>query len=79
MIGSSVRRIFVGTRDTDPRWCNRPVTVLARSKGPGPRNALVEFDSGERVVVPTYAGGVGATLRIPGAGATRGRRVATRS
>ncbi len=58
------RRFYVGTKDTDARWRDRPVQVLVRSNGPGPRNALVEFDSGERVVVPTYAGGAGATLRI---------------
>lgn len=70
------KRFFVGGRGTDERWSNRTVKVLARSNGPGPRNALVEFDTGERVVVPTYSGGVGATLRIP---ATRDRRAATRS
>jgi hypothetical protein len=75
-----VKRIFVGARDTDDRWRNRPVEVLARSDGPGPRNALVEFDTGERVVVPTYSGGVGATLRIPrDEASTRGRRAASRS
>jgi hypothetical protein len=75
-----VKRLFVGARDTDARWRNRPVEVPARSNGPGPRNALVEFDTGERVVVPTYWGGVGATLRIlrddP---VTRGRPAAIRS
>lgn len=60
-----MKRIYVGTGETDPRWRNRPVVVLFRSSGPGPRNALVEFDAGERVVVPTYSGGIGATLRIP--------------
>ena len=70
------KRFFVGARGTDERWSNRTVEVLARSNGPGPRNALVEFDTGERVVVPTYSGGVGATLRIP---TTRDRRAATRS
>jgi hypothetical protein len=60
-----VKRIYVGSRDSDPRWCDREVEVLVRSNGPGPRNALVVFDTGERVVVPTYAGGIGATLRIP--------------
>lgn len=59
------RRIFVGSRDTHPRWRDREVEVLVRSNGPGPRTALVEFDTGERVVVPTYSGGRGATLRIP--------------
>ena len=59
-----MRRIYVGAGDTDPRWCEREVRVLARSNGPGPRNALVEFDTGERVVVPTYSSGRGATLRI---------------
>jgi hypothetical protein len=58
------RRIFVGSRDTDPRWRDREVEVLVRSNGPGPRNALVEFETGERVVVPTYSGGRGATLRV---------------
>lgn len=58
-------RIYIGTSDTDPSWCNREVDVLFLSNGPGPRNALVEFDTGERVVVPTYSGGRGATLRIP--------------
>lgn len=58
-------RMYVGTKDTAARWRGRLVTVLVRSNGPGPRNALVEFDTGERVVVPTYAGRVGATLRIP--------------
>jgi hypothetical protein len=49
---------------TDPRWRNRWVEVLVRGKGPGPKNALVEFDTGERVVVLTYAGGpTGALLR----------------
>jgi hypothetical protein len=61
----SVRRRYIGTHDTDPRWRDREVRVLFRSKGPGPRNALVEFDTGERVVVPTYAGGRGSTLRVP--------------
>lgn len=75
-----MKRTFVGARDTADRWRNRTVEVLARSNGPGPRNALVEFDTGERVVVPTYAGGVGATLRIPrDEVSTRGRRDATRS
>jgi len=61
-----VRRLYVGTKDTASRWRGRLVEVLVRSSGPGPRNALIEFDTGERVVVPTYAGGgVGATLRIP--------------
>jgi hypothetical protein len=60
-----VKRFYIGTRDTDPRWRNRLVEVLVRSKGPGPLNALVRFDTGERVVVPTYSGGIGATLRIP--------------
>jgi hypothetical protein len=59
-----VKRVYLGTRDTDERWRDREVEVLVRSKGPGPRNALVEFDTGERVVVPTYAGGRGATLRV---------------
>lgn len=59
-----MKRLYVGTNDTDLRWRNREVDVLIRSNGPGPRNALVEFDTGERVVVPTYAGGRGATLRI---------------
>ncbi|HEX5902406.1 MAG TPA: hypothetical protein VF028_04745 [Actinomycetota bacterium] len=61
-----VKRIYVGSRDTDPRWRDREVEVLVRSTGPGPRNALVEFDTGERVVVPTYSGGRGATLRVRG-------------
>jgi hypothetical protein len=75
-----MKRIFVGAGDTDRRWRDRPVEVLARSKGPGPRNALVEFDTGERVVVPTYSGGVGATLRIPReAPPTRGPRASGRS
>ena len=60
-----MRRFFIGNHGTDPRWRNRLVEVLVRSNGPGPRNALVEFDTGERVVVPTYSGGIGATLRIP--------------
>jgi hypothetical protein len=58
------RRIYIGTSDTDPSWCDREVDVLLRSNGPGPRNALVEFDTGERVVVPTYSGGRGATLLV---------------
>jgi hypothetical protein len=58
------QRFYVGDRLTAARWRNRWVEVLARSKGPGPRNALVEFDTGERVVVPTYSGGIGATLRL---------------
>jgi hypothetical protein len=60
-----VKRVYVGTKETDPRWRDREVDVLVRSNGPGPRNALVVFDTGERVVVPTYRGGTGATLRIP--------------
>jgi hypothetical protein len=60
------KRLYVGAHDTDQRWRNREVEVLLRSNGPGPRNALVEFDTGERVVVPTYSGGRGATLRVPG-------------
>jgi hypothetical protein len=60
-----MKRVYTGTKDTDPRWRNRLVEVLVRGKGPGPRNALVEFDTGERVVVPTYSGRVGGTLRIP--------------
>ena len=59
------KRVFVGAKDTDPRWRDREVDVLVRSNGPGPRNALVAFDTGERVVVPTYSGGSGAPLRIP--------------
>jgi hypothetical protein len=59
-----VRRIYIGASDTDPSWCDREVDVLFRSSGPGPRNALVRFDTGERVVVPTYSGGRGATLRV---------------
>jgi hypothetical protein len=75
-----MKRIFVGARDTDPRWQDRVVEVVARSNGPGPRNALVEFDTGERVVVPTYSGSLGATLRIPREEAlTRRRRGASRS
>jgi hypothetical protein len=59
-------RLYLGDRQTDPRWSGRLVRVLARGHGPGPRNALVEFDTGEQVVVPTYAGGgTGATLRVP--------------
>ncbi|HKE54946.1 MAG TPA: hypothetical protein VKC55_09285 [Actinomycetota bacterium] len=73
-----MKRIFIGARGTDDRWRNRPVEVLARSKG-RPRNALVEFDTGERVVVPTYAGGVGSTLRIPREAPTSDRRAATRN
>lgn len=57
--------MYVGTKDTAARWRGRLVRVLVRSNGPGPRNALVEFDTGEKVVVPTYAGRIGATLRIP--------------
>lgn len=60
-----VKRIYVGSKDTDGRWRDREVEVLVRSDGPGPRNALVAFDTGERVVVPTFLGGIGATLRIP--------------
>jgi hypothetical protein len=56
--------IYMGTKGTAPRWVGQPCRVLVRSKGPGPRNALVEFEDGSRIVVPTYAGGrVGATLR----------------
>jgi hypothetical protein len=56
--------VFIGARGTAPRWIGRPCRVLARSGHARPRNALVEFDDGSRVVVPTYAGGgVGATLR----------------
>ncbi|HET7928568.1 MAG TPA: hypothetical protein VFM40_03365 [Actinomycetota bacterium] len=74
-----MKRVFVGARDTDDRWRDRVVEVLARSKG-RPRNVLVEFDTRERVVVPTYSGGTGATLRIPREEApTRGRRASTRS
>jgi hypothetical protein len=65
---TSTKRLYVGTHETDPRWCNREVDVLFRVTGPGPRNALVEFDTGERVVVPTYSGGRGATLRVPRTG-----------
>jgi hypothetical protein len=57
-------RYFIGAKDTDPRWCNRWVEVLVRGNGPGPRNASVRFDTGETVVVPTYSGGRGATLRL---------------
>ena len=62
---SPATRLYIGTHDTEPRWCDREVEVIVRSNGPGPRNALVEFDTGERVVVPTYSGGRGATLRVP--------------
>ncbi|HSL12363.1 MAG TPA: hypothetical protein VLA82_13710 [Actinomycetota bacterium] len=56
--------VFVGARGTSPRWVGRPCRILARSGRARPRNALVEFADGTRVVVPTYAGGgVGATLR----------------
>jgi predicted Abi (CAAX) family protease len=78
-MSSRATRIYVGTKDSDPRWKGRIVKVLARSTGPGPRNALVEFDTGERVVVPTYFGGVGATLRIPRPATTKGRPGATHS
>jgi hypothetical protein len=62
------KRLYVGVRDTDPRWFDREVLVLFRSNGTGPRNALVELDTGERVVVPTYSGGRGATLQVPRTG-----------
>jgi len=56
--------VYVGARGTDPRWIGRPCRVLIRAKPPAVRNALVVFDDGSRVVVPTYAGGrTGATLR----------------
>ena len=59
------RRLFVGDAKTDPRWTHRVVRVVVRGQGRAPRNALVEFDTGELVTVPTYAGGgIGATLRI---------------
>jgi hypothetical protein len=61
----SARRLFIGDAKTDPRWKDRVVRVVARGRGPAPRNALVQFDTGELVSVPTYAGGgTGATLRI---------------
>lgn len=55
---------FLGAKGSDPRWVGQPCRVLARSGRARPKNALVEFPDGSRVVVPTYAGGkVGATLR----------------
>jgi len=48
---------------TDPRWRNRWVEVLVRGQGPGPKNALVRFETSEQIVVPTYSGGKGALLR----------------
>ena len=57
-------RYFIGAKGTDPRWCYRWVEVLVRGRGPGPRNACVRFDTGETVVVPTFSGGRGATLRL---------------
>ena len=54
-------RLYLGDEKTDPRWRDRLVTVLVRAKG----KALVEFDDGTRLAVPTYRGGVGALLRIP--------------
>jgi hypothetical protein len=64
-VGRKKMRFFLGDAKTDPRWRARWVEVLARGRGPGPRNALVRFDTGEEVVVTTYAGGgVGATLRL---------------
>lgn len=29
--------------------------VLARGRGPGPRNVLIEFDDGEQLVAPMFA------------------------
>jgi len=55
---------FLGAGGTDARWVGQPCRVLVRATDGRPRNALVEFPDGSRVVVPTYAGGrVGATLR----------------
>jgi len=63
--------VYAGARGTDPRWIGRPCRVLIQAKPPAVRNALVVFDDGSRVVVPTYAGGrTGATLRRIG---SRGR------
>ncbi|MDP9299076.1 MAG: hypothetical protein M3P11_12905 [Actinomycetota bacterium] len=57
-------RFYIGDVKTDERWRNRWVEVLVRGKGPSPRNALVRFDDGSEVVVATYSGGLGATLRL---------------
>jgi hypothetical protein len=62
-----VYRVYIGAKGTDARWVGQRCRVLFRFKGPGPRNALVEFADGTQVVVPTYGGGrIGATLRLPG-------------
>jgi hypothetical protein len=64
----SFTHIYVGAKGTDPRWIGQPCRVLIRtnkaSRGKRvPRNAMVEFADGSRIVVPTYSGGKGATLR----------------
>ncbi len=42
---------YLGDRQTAERWRGQPCRVLIRAKGPGPRNALVEFADGSQVVV----------------------------
>ena len=55
---------FLGAKGTDPRWVGQPCRILVTSGRATPRNALVEFPDGSRIVVPTYAGGrVGSSLR----------------
>ena len=70
LLEETVQRFYVGDKLTDGRWRDRWVEVLIRSNPPridgrrAPTTALVEFDTGERIVVPTYSGGSGATLRL---------------
>ena len=42
-------------RTVRPDRKGHPCRVLARGRGPGPRNVAVEFDDGEQVVAPMFA------------------------
>ena len=44
--------IFCGRKTGIPERYGQEVKVLIVGRGPGPRNTMVEFDDGYRVVVP---------------------------
>jgi len=46
---------FWRIRTTLPQRKGDPCRILARARGPGPRNILVEFADGRRVVTHRYA------------------------
>ena len=46
---------FWRVKTTLPERKGEPCRVLVRGRGPGPRNILVEFADGSRVVTQRYA------------------------